>query len=65
VALARLINAQMPGAAVLPWEVDEIDEIWLDVFRTMTQGGALREEARQRVQTAKANWLSRHPTYGK
>jgi hypothetical protein len=65
VALARLINTQMPGAAVLPWEVDEIDEIWLDVFRTMTQGGALREEARQRVQTAKANWLSRHPTYGK
>lgn len=65
IALARMINTTLPGADVLPWQVDEIPEDWLDAFRVLSENGQTRENARRRVREIKSDWLSKHPTYGK
>ncbi len=37
VYLARIINREMGGALVGPWDVGELPEEWLDVFRGLSR----------------------------
>ena len=43
VSRARLINQQLGGAFVAPWEVEHLDEIWLDVFAGLQELPDLRK----------------------
>lgn len=33
IQLARLVNLQSGGAVIAPWQIDELDDVTLDVFR--------------------------------
>ncbi len=37
VYLARMINQQLGGALVGPWDVEDLPEEWLDVFRGLSR----------------------------
>lgn len=65
IILAKLVNQASGGAVVSPWEVDELDETWLDAFRFLANDMQDATKVRQKVQAVKERWLAQHPTYGK
>jgi hypothetical protein len=65
ISLARMINQASGGAVISPWEVEHLDESWLDGFRFVNDELVSAAGSRQKVQAAKNRWLSQHPTYGK
>ena len=64
IALARLIN-QSSGAGIAPWEVDQLDEIWLDAFRFSVDDLQTASHASKKIQDVHNAWLARwaHPFY--
>jgi len=64
VALARLINLQCGGAVITPWEIDELEDEWIEVFRGMAEIPQLRANY-QAFDRRLAEIRSRHPTYRK
>lgn len=63
--LAKTINGFSGGAVIAPWEVEQLPEEWLDVFKAFTEDMPTMTKARAKVQAVKSAWLNRHPTYGK
>lgn len=52
------------GAVIAPWEIDQLDEEWLDVFMGLTELPALRKQY-QAFDKRLAEIRSQHPTYRK
>jgi hypothetical protein len=65
VGLANNINRASGGAVIAPWQIDELDETWLDVFRVLGDELPTMRDAYQRIKKVKDSWLASHPTYGK
>ncbi len=65
VALAQMVNRISGGAVIAPWDVDGLPEVWLDVFRALSEDMPSMAKAKGQVQKIKNAWLQRHPTYGK
>jgi hypothetical protein len=53
---AQMINRVLGGALVAPWEVDELPNEWLDVFRAMAVELPELRQGKQRVQERLAQW---------
>jgi hypothetical protein len=64
VELARLINLQCAGAVIAPWEVDQLDDEWVDVFKGLAELPSLRASY-QAFDHRLAEIRSKHPTYRK
>lgn len=64
VELAKRINLQCGGAVIAPWDVDQLDEEWIDVFRGLARLPDLRANY-QAFDRRLAEIRSRHPTYRK
>ena len=63
VTLARLINKVHGGAVITAMEVDQLDEVWIDVFLGITVDLPAKKR-RQQVIAAKFEEFERsHPTY--
>lgn len=65
VALAQMINRFSGGTVIAAWDVDQLPETWLDVFRGLSEDMPTMAKAKEKVQRVKNAWLQRHPTYGK
>ena len=65
IGLARSINQFSGGAIISPWQVDELDEAWLDTFRVLADELPTMQKAYARIESVKNAWLAKHPTYGK
>ena len=62
--LANVINRAHGAAVIAAWEVDDLDEMWIEAFLglpTIQQRGA----ARQAVLNKMAQLRAQHPTYHK
>lgn len=59
IALARIINKYSHGAVIAPWEVEELDEMWLDAFRGLAYDLPGYQEAEKRTAELKQAWLVR------
>jgi hypothetical protein len=64
VQLAKLINLQCGGAIIAPWEIDDLDEEWRDVFYGLAELPALRTNY-QAFDRRLAEIRKKHPTYRK
>lgn len=64
VELARIINLQSGGAVIAPWEVDQLDDEWIDVFKGMLELPDLRKNY-QAFEKKLAEVRMKHPTYRK
>jgi len=64
VELAKLINLQCAGAVIAPWEVDQLDEEWVDVFKGLAELPNLRATY-QAFDKRLVEIRSKHPTYRK
>ena len=61
---ARMINMQCGGAFVAPWQVEQIDQEWLDVFYGLTNLPDLKKNYNEFEQTLAERRRS-NPTYRK
>lgn len=61
---ARLINQQLGGALIAPWEVGQLDEAWLDVFYGLQELPDLRKNY-QEFENLLAQRRNANPTYRK
>jgi len=57
---ARKINQVIGGAAVMPWEVDELPEEWLDLFSGMVDELPAMIELVKEQEKAKDEWLRKN-----
>ena len=64
VELARIIDLQCGGMAVAPWEIDQLDEEWIDVFKGLMELPRLRANY-QAFDRQLADIRRKHPTYRK
>ncbi len=64
VQLAKLINLQCGGAVITPWEIEQLEEEWLDVFEGLAELPNLRAQY-QAFDQRLAEIRSQHPTYRK
>ncbi len=64
IELAKRINLQCGGAVIAPWEVDQLDDEWIDVFLGLTRLPDLRANY-QAFDRRLAEIRSRHPTFKK
>jgi len=64
VELARLINVQCGAAFVAPWEVGQLDEEWIDVFKGLADLPRMRESY-QAFDRKLSEIRAKHPTYRK
>jgi hypothetical protein len=65
IGLARTINTVMGGALIAPWEIDDLDDVWLDAFRVLAFEGENYRQQAAVLKKVKQDWLNKHPTYGK
>ena len=56
---AQKINQAMGGLAVMPWQVDGIDDDWLEVFRALADELPGFIEMVKSQQNAQSGWLNR------
>ncbi len=64
VELARIINAQCGGVVIAPWDVNQLDEEWQDVFLGLAKLPELRERY-QAFENRLAEIRRKHPSYRK
>jgi hypothetical protein len=64
VELAKLINMQCGGAIVAPWDVDQLDDEWIDVFSGLYKLPQMRANY-QAFDTRLKDIRAKHPTYRK
>jgi hypothetical protein len=64
VELAKLINLQCGGAIITPWDVDQLDEEWIDVFKGLSKLPSMRENY-QAFNKRLAQIRAQHPNYRK
>ena len=64
VEVAKLINLLSAGAVIAPWEVEQLDEEWVDVFRGLARLPSMRASY-QAFDRRLAEIRSKHPTYKK
>ena len=64
IELAKIINLQCGGVVIAPWDVDQLDEEWIDVFKGLLELPQLRANY-QAFNTKLAEVRRRHPTYRK
>ena len=50
---AQKVNRVLGGAAVMPWEVDDLPDEWLDAFDGLTDGMERMREHQAKVEEAK------------
>jgi hypothetical protein len=61
---ARMINNQLGGAFFTPWDVDQLDDTWLNVFYGLTDLPNMKKNYtnfEKKLQEARR----KHPTYRK
>lgn len=56
---AQKINQVIGGAAVMPWEVDELPEEWLDLFTGMVDELPAVSRMVKNQEDARQEWLNR------
>ncbi len=56
---AQKINQVMGGAAVMPWEVDELPEEWIDLFNGMVDELPAMAKMVQEQEQARGEWLNK------
>ena len=61
---ARSINQQCGGALIAPWEIEQLDEEWLDVFLGLSDLPNLRTNY-QAFENRLAERRRNHPNYRK
>jgi len=61
--LAQLINRIHGGTVIAAWEIDELDDATLDVFRGLVNELPDLQQAEKATQAKRLAWLSQHPTY--
>jgi hypothetical protein len=64
VEIAKLINLLSAGAVIAPWEVEQLDEEWVDVFRGIAKLPE-RRASYMAFDRRLAEIRSKHPTYRK
>jgi hypothetical protein len=64
IELARLINLQCGGAVIAPWQVGQLDEEWMEVFKGLMDLPKLRANY-QAFDRKLAEIRRKHPTYRK
>lgn len=64
VELAKLINLQCGGAIVTPWDIGQLDETWIDVFKGLSKLPSMRNSY-QAFDKRLAQLRAQHPTYRK
>ena len=64
VQTARLINMQSGGTVIAPWDVEQLDEEWIEVFMGLSDLPALTADY-QKFETRLSEIRSKHPTYRK
>jgi hypothetical protein len=64
VELAKSINLLSAGAVITPWEVDQLDDEWIDVFKGLLELPRLRANY-QAFDKRLAEIRHKHPTYRK
>ena len=65
VSMARLINQQSGGAVIAPWEVRDLGEDELEVFRALSMDLPERREFEKKKEQVFADVRKRHPSYRK
>jgi hypothetical protein len=63
--LARRINQAFGGPFVLPWEVADLPDEWIDTALGLTGELPALAQGRKRVEERLAKWRNGHPNYGK
>lgn len=64
IQIAKLINLMSGGAVIAAWEVDQLDEEWIDAFRQLARLPAMRASY-QAFDRKLADIRQKHPTYRK
>lgn len=59
-----MINLQSGGAVIAPWDVSQLDEEWIDVFKGLMELPGLRADY-QAFDRRLAEIRGKHPTYRK
>jgi len=57
---AQKINQVVGGAAVMPWEVDELPEEWLDLFSGMVDELPAVRQMVQEQESMRQEWLKKN-----
>ncbi len=63
--LARVINQQSGGAVIAPWEVQDVPDEWLDVFKGLEQDLPEMQKVEQKKQSMFEAMRKNHPSYRK
>ena len=63
--LARTINQQCGGVVVAPWEVQDLPEAWLDVFRGVALDLPVLQAQQRAINERFEKMRREHPTYKK
>lgn len=58
--LARMINSQVGGAVVAPWDVGELPGDWLDALIGMATEVPRMAQGKQKVESVLENWRQAH-----
>jgi len=65
VYLAKAINHLSGGAVVAPWEIDTLDQEWIDTFWLMLVDLPKAQQNSQEIESIKEKIRREHPTFGK
>jgi len=57
---AQKINQVVGGAAVMPWEVDELPEEWIDLFNGMVDELPAVTQMVEEQKQARSEWLNKN-----
>jgi len=57
---AREINEAFGGLAVMPWEVDDLPEEWLDAVRALMKELPRMRNGRKEAEAVKQRLMNRH-----
>lgn len=61
--LAQLINGAHGGGVVSAWDIGELDDVTIDVFRGLAEQLPAMQRTHQEWGRRRAEWLAQHPTY--
>lgn len=61
--LAQLVNRLHGGAVVSAWDIGELDDVTIDVFRGLVEELPTMQRTHQEWERRRAAWLAQHPTY--
>lgn len=63
--LARIINRLHGGNVIAAWEVDQLDDVWLDVFLGVGEELPKKQQRQRLIAQKFKEFESEHPTFGK